>query len=57
MRSVEGEESTEVLRDEASHCFAELMELQRNGIVVKEKQHEVKVLITCDWKCLCSLQG
>lgn len=52
-----GQETYEVLRQEAASCFEELMDLQNNGFTINRKHHLVEILITCDWKCLCVIQG
>lgn len=52
-----GKESYEVLGQEGRSTFDEIMDLQSNGIRINTHHHEVDVLLTCDWKCLCTIQG
>lgn len=51
------------MRQEARRCFDELHDLQTNGLDIEDPStgnminNKVEILVTCDWKCLCCIQG
>ena len=37
--------------------FEELIDMNDNGIVIDEKQHDIKIISCSDWKAAACLEG
>ena len=45
------------MRDQMQSTLEELMDLQENGIDINSTHHTVKIILTCDWKCMATMMG